>query len=165
MALNDVISATTNETPRFIVYGSQGENTNQAHTQHDSYTDLLPKVHRQVKLDIAWNQQKAKSYYDKKRTDAPKIQVDSFVYLRRRTINKKEYNIKSKRNSDKLDSVLLGPFRVESELPNDNYRLELPARMRIHPIFHVSLLKPTTNQGSEREDEAFEEFSVEAILP
>jgi hypothetical protein len=164
MALNDVISTTTNETPKFIVYGNQDGHTNQAHVQPESYTALLPRIHEQVKLDIAWNQQRAKLYYDQKRTDTPKIPVNSFVYLRRRTLNKKEYNIKSKRNSDKLDSVHLGPFKVESELPNDNYKLELPARMRIHPIFHVSLLKPTTNQGSEHEDEAFEEFSVEAIL-
>jgi hypothetical protein len=113
---------------------------------------------------MAWNQQKAKLYYDKKRTDAPKLKVNSYVYLRRRTLSKTEYNIRSKRASDKLDSVHLGPFKIEEELPNDNYKLSLPARMRIHPIFHVSLLKPTEIQKSNHESESLDEFDVEAIL-
>jgi hypothetical protein len=49
-------------------------------------------------------------------------------------------------------------------LPNDNYKIALPERMRIHPIFHVSLLSPTKNPETTRDDEVIEEYEVEHIL-
>ena len=81
---------------------------------HDPYNT-------QIMLDTAWNQKIAKDYYDRKRKDAPELEVGSYVYLRRRTTGRNEYNIKTKRTSDKLDCVHLGPFRVDS-------KLQLPAK-------------------------------------
>ena len=57
------------------------------------------------------------------------------VYLNRK-------NIKIKRLSSKLDFKKLGPFRIEKVLLDVSYRLELPRNIRIHPVFHVSLLEP-----------------------
>ena len=51
-------------------------------------------------------------------------------------------NIKTKRPCDKLDYRILGPFIVQNQINLIAYRLELPATMKIHPIFHVSLLEP-----------------------
>jgi len=39
-----------------------------------------------------------------------------------------------------LLSPWLGPFKVLEALPRDNYQLELPHTMRIHPVFHISKL-------------------------
>ena len=38
----------------------------------------------------------------------------------------------------------MGPFRVLEVVGNAKlaYKLELPAQMQMHPIFHVSLLEP-----------------------
>ena len=51
-------------------------------------------------------------------------------------------NIRTERPSKKLDWKRLGPFTVTQCLGLQAYRLDLPHRMKIHPVFHVSLLKP-----------------------
>ncbi|KAH9648298.1 Endonuclease [Citrus sinensis] len=35
-----------------------------------------------------------------------------------------------------------GPFRIVRRVGNVSYQLQLPLRLKIHPVFHVSLLKP-----------------------
>jgi hypothetical protein len=53
-------------------------------------------------------------------------------------------NISSDRATKKLDAVKLGPFIILRQKGPVNLELELPKRMRIHPVFCVSLLKPAT---------------------
>ena len=112
-------------------------------------------------LDLEWKRMQTEHYYNDHRVEAPPIQEGQLVYLRRRTIGRSEYNIRTKRVSDKLDCVHLGPFKVLKKLEHDNYELALPPRMRIHPEFHVSVLKPADPGVSEA---SVEEFNVEAVL-
>jgi len=63
-----------------------------------------------------------------------------------------------------LDCVKIGPYRIEKELPHDNYKVTLPQRMRIHPVFHVSLLSLTKNPETQKDESAHEEYEVEHIL-
>ena len=43
---------------------------------------------------------------------------------------------------DKLDHQRLGPFRISAQINDVAFRLDLPTHMRLHPIFHCSLLEP-----------------------
>jgi len=42
----------------------------------------------------------------------------------------------------KLLPKYVGPYRVSKVISRTAYQLELPATMRIHPVFHIHLLKP-----------------------
>lgn len=64
-----------------------------------------------------------------------------------------------------MDHLQLGPFKIKKKMDFDNYELNLPPRMRIHPVFHISLLQPTNNPETIEDINATEEeYEVERIL-
>jgi hypothetical protein len=74
-------------------------------------------------------------YYNQKHSVGPTLKEGDKVYLLRK-------NIVTKRPSDKLDHKKLGLFEIAEQKGPVNYRLKLLKTIRIHPVFHVSLLKP-----------------------
>ena len=169
-AMNNAKNTSTGEVPHFANLGryprmtwtsvsSEGR-SNEAILQ----ATHMQRMHNTMSKDIQWAEQKMKRYYDMKREDAPVLKKGERVYLLRRTPGSKTFNIKSKRPSDKFDAVKYGPFRIVKKLENDNYQLQLPIRMRIHPIFHISLLEPTRNPENANDEADDEEYEVEKIL-
>lgn len=158
-ALNDAKSSASGETPYFVLYGRDNKEPSDEPTADRK--KQLELIHRQVALDLEWKLLQTERFYNKYRKESPHLCEGQLVYLRRRTLGRNEYNIRTKRASDKLDSVHLGPFRIIEKLDHDNYKLALPPRMQVHPEFHVSLLKPAE---PEFEGSAEEEFEVEAVL-
>ncbi len=61
-------------------------------------------------------------------------------------------NIKNFRLPESLSHMFLGPyagpFKMLEKKLSDIYKLELPKNLRIHPTFHVSLLKPVSRDAS-----------------
>ena len=64
----------------------------------------------------------------------------------------------------------MGPFKVKDRVRTQAYHLELPHMIKVHPVFHVSLLEPC--KGSNYPDKCpppevigdEEEYEVEEIL-
>ena len=54
-------------------------------------------------------------------------------------------NIIIKRFSKELDYKYLGLYKVIKRILENNYQLDLPPKVRIYPIFYISLLKDAIN--------------------
>jgi len=80
-------------------------------------------------------------YANKKRDRESTFKKIDKVYLLRR-------NIKMKRSSNKLNHMKLKSFEILEEKKLINYELNLSASMKIHSIFHISLLKSVNLNSS-----------------
>ena len=50
-------------------------------------------------------------------------------------------NLKVKGTPQKFQRRFIGPFKIEETIGSNAYRLALPSVWKMHPTFHVSLLK------------------------
>jgi transposase InsO family protein len=165
IALNDAASEATGISPYYANYGQHrktGIHTLPTQSKNETAqerADKLKQLHQQLKNDIDFMNIRRKNYYDNRRQETPPLKEGDNAYLIRQ-------NVKTKRPSDKLDFTKLGPFKVKRKLSDLNYELSLPKKMRIHPIFHISLLEPTENpeNAQQPEIEPDNEFKVERIL-
>jgi hypothetical protein len=105
------------------------------------FTSQLKQIHEDLQSEMALAQLEQATYYDDHWQPTPTYTVGQYVFVSRR-------NLRSRRPSDKLDHRYIGPFRILARVGSHAYRLELPSTVRIHPVFHVSLLLPAENPSS-----------------
>jgi hypothetical protein len=51
-------------------------------------------------------------------------------------------NLKTQRPSKKLDHKKIGPVKILKKIGTRAYRVELPPTIKVHNVFHVSLMEP-----------------------
>ena len=102
--------------------------------------ELIQQLHR-ICLELQANLKYAQGNYmkqaNKTRSEQPIINLGDLVFLNRK-------NIRTNRPSKKLDDKKLGPFKVIRAINPIAFELKLPNTMKIHPVFHISLLEPKT---------------------
>ena len=115
----------------------------------------------QAKVNLQLAKDRQKSYADANRTDVSFKLGDSVLLS--------TTNLQPKTGNRKLYPRFLGPFKITQVVNDVAYRLNLPETMKIHPVFHVSLLKPYSADGPVQppppiEIDNVEEYEVESIL-
>ncbi|KAH7300668.1 hypothetical protein KP509_24G073700 [Ceratopteris richardii] len=123
-------------------------------------------IHKELKEEIHKAQQQYKYYADQHRVQNPSYQIGDKVWLLRN-------NLQTSRPCAKLDHQKFGPFTILAKINPVTFKLQLLSTMRIHPVFHVSMLEPyqISPLRGERpspsppiEIDDHEEFEVEHVL-
>ena len=144
-AANNQASETTGVSPFFGMYGqdprwqydlmppaAKDADDRRAHTT----AQMLREIHEHLRVEMGRAQERYAACADRSRLPAPRFLPGDQVWLNAR-------NIVTRRPSRKLDHRHLCPFEVIADPRLRTpyaVRLRLPETMRIHPIFHVSLL-------------------------
>ncbi|PRP76184.1 hypothetical protein PROFUN_13730 [Planoprotostelium fungivorum] len=155
--------ANTGLNPRFTEAASKSISDNP-----NKLAEQLQDAESFARSQLQFAQEEIKKYADRHRTAATKYKPGDQVLL-------SSENIKTTRPKVKWSDKRLGPYTVIKEVyPNsDSYKLKLPDGMKIHPVFHTSLLTPYyANSFNGRKDpppqpvmiENNEEYIVERIV-
>jgi hypothetical protein len=151
---NTSFHSSTEKTPFEIVYGRpvpvmtrwlQGE-TKVAAVQRD----LLDRDEclRQLKEQLIRAQERMKIQADKKRVERSFV-VGEWVFVKLRA--HRQNSVVTRINA-KLSARYYGPYPVVERIGAVAYRLKLPVGSKVHPVFHVSLLKKAVGQYQEEGD-------------
>ena len=141
LTLNNAMSQTTGLTPFFANFGRHPNMFDRQVKGHPNAEKGIidAEAHRKVlqlsKERIADANERMTTRENEKRKMAPQLKEGDKVYLLTK-------NLKTMRNSRKLDDVKVGPFKVKEQKGPVNFELELPKGAKVHPVFHVSLLEP-----------------------
>lgn len=92
-------------------------------------------MHNSLKDEMTHAQALYEKHAPGRREPAPNYKVGDMVWLNAKNIN-------TERPSKKLDAKNLGPFKTSEKINSIAYRLELPESMKIHDVFHTSILHP-----------------------
>lgn len=175
---NNSRNASTGYTPFMMNYGrnpdipwNQMIVTDARMPAVDEFLEQMKNIVKIAKDTLLEAQRRQEVQSNKNRRDFL-FRKGDFVLLSGKNI---ELAITRQQTSKKLQSKFLGPFQIKEVISNVAYQLDLPVTMRIHPIFHVSLLKPYRDPGEvdyreKATDQApiiindEEEFEIEKIL-
>ncbi|PLW50812.1 hypothetical protein PCANC_14321 [Puccinia coronata f. sp. avenae] len=146
LVFNSSVSASSGSSPFFSQFAFHPRknmfNKGSRVPAADQWLENLVSVQETLLDNIHSAKEYQKRYFDLKARDVPTYEKGDWVWLLWR-------NIATTRPSTKLDFKRLGPFKVDLPMGNDVYKLILPTDLlRLHPVFHVSLLLPFVDPRS-----------------
>lgn len=90
---------------------------------------------REIAHRLLLKSQETYTHYANKHRTHREFEVGDLVFV-------STANFNTTRPSKKLDYRKLGPFPVLEKFSPVTYKIKLPKSVRVHPVFHVSLLEP-----------------------
>lgn len=144
-AINNAPSASTGESPFYLNYGFHPLTPATVdlpvpdHTRSQAAADFVSRLNRDLeaaKASLVAAQERQARYANAKRMDA------SFSVGDRVLLSTANLKLRTDGPASKFNPRWCGPFAVTERIGKVAYRLELPPTMRVHPVFHISLLKP-----------------------
>ena len=105
-----------------------------ANAKAKSIANCMQEVWKFTRAEMAKSQRAQVKATNKHRKASSDYKVSDLVWLSTK-------NIHTEKPLKKLDHKRIGPYKV-TELVRSSYWLDLPASMRIHNVFHPSLLRP-----------------------
>ena len=171
-SFNNTLNASTKFTPFFANTGYHPKfefltPTDSLVPAAEDHLRRIQQTQQQLKDNLSAALVDQKKFADEHRMKGPTLEIGDEVWLSAK-------NITSSRPSQKLDSKQLGPFKICRRINEVAFELQLPPWLKIHPVFHVSLLtKARRNQFSRRHQitqppailvNSQEEYLVQEIL-
>jgi hypothetical protein len=150
---NTSYHASTGQTPFEIVYGRlpptmvcwvQGETRVEAVQKELMDRD---EAIRQLKTHLLQAQERMKQYADRKRCDRS-FNIGEWVFVKLRAHRQK--SVVTRINA-KLAAKYYGPYPIVERIGAVAYKVKLPMGSKVHPVFHMSLLKKAVGSYNEEE--------------
>lgn len=179
-AINSHQNSTTKKAPFELVYGRipnaplLNELPIISVPQADNFMQELAATWKETPAIATATRTQQAEYYNNKHAPPPKFEVGQKVLLSRKNINTKDTV------QNKFSPLFIGPYKIIETYHNiDDYKLELPAHLKVYPVFHVSLLRPYHDNDNKRfpsrkharppplpdfEDQESNEYVVSAIV-
>jgi len=141
---NNTQTGTTKITPFFANYGYHPRYLPDLGTRNDEipevseYVEALRKLYDDLRAEIKEAQMAQTDHTNKARHLDPVLNPGDKVWQRRK-------HIQTTRPSNKLDHKQIGPYTILEKVGSRAYKLDLPATVKIHPVFCISLLELTAS--------------------
>ncbi|KAJ1201269.1 hypothetical protein NDU88_005082 [Pleurodeles waltl] len=138
---NNTVNSASKVTPFFCSYGyhpTSFPTTPQSASSLpavSSFSRRLLQIHKLIRANLLNTKRYMKRIADKKRRDAPEYHLQDKVLLSSKCLP-------LRLSQNKFTPRYYGPFRILQLINPVTVRLHLPRTWRIHPVFHVSQLKP-----------------------
>ena len=117
--------------PKYVIGSAKVDQVDQELIDRDELLQLL-------KDNLSTAQARMKQQADTRRSER-EFSVGDWVYLRLQPYKQLSINTRA---SMKLSPHFYGPYQITERIGAVAYRLKLPEDAKIHPVFHVSCLKP-----------------------
>ena len=173
-AANNHASETTAMSPFFANYGfdprmsleAPRAPTNVPEIRARSITDAFAEIIPHLRSEMTHAQARHQEGANRRRVPAPNFKIGDRVWLNAK-------HLATERPARKLDWKRLGPFPVKRIVSAYAYELDLPSTIKVHPVFHVSLLSPAPSDPLPGQHnpppppvvvDGEEEYEIESVL-